>query len=91
MKNFLILAALALSSLSTFAQVEAEVVVDQDKFLPAETLIAGVRIVNRSGQTLKLGEDADWIKFNIEKPNDFDFVPNGFETKSILLLFQKGN
>lgn len=67
MKKFATALAFLISALSTFAQVEAEVVLDQDKFLPAEDLIAGVRIVNRSGQALRLGEDAEWVKFTIEK------------------------
>ena len=67
MKKFALLLATLIPALSTFAQVEAELVVNQDKFLPAEELSAGVRIVNRSGQTLHLGEDADWVKFTVEK------------------------
>jgi hypothetical protein len=67
MKKFALVLATLIPALSTFAQVEAEIVVNQDKFLPAEELSAGVRIVNRSGQTLHLGEDADWVKFTIEK------------------------
>lgn len=61
------LLALLASAIFSFAQVEVEVVLDQDKFLPMEQLMAGVRIVNRSGQTLNLGEDADWAQFSIEK------------------------
>lgn len=61
------LLALLATLAPAFGQVEVEVVVDQDKFLPAEELMAGVRIVNRSGQTLLLGEEADWIKFSIEQ------------------------
>jgi hypothetical protein len=49
------------------AQVTVEMVLDQDQYLPAEELLAGVRIVNRSGQTLHLGEEADWVQFNLEK------------------------
>lgn len=64
------LAALAavcswLSSVS--AQVAVEVVLSQDKFLPREELLAGVRVVNRSGQTLRLGEQTNWIRFTIER------------------------
>lgn len=61
------LLALLASALSAWAQVEVEVVLEQDKFLPAEQLMAGVRIVNRSGQALNLGEDADWAQFSIER------------------------
>ena len=55
------------SLLCASAQVFVAVVLSQDKFLPAEELMAGVRVVNRSGQTLRLGEDADWIQFVVEK------------------------
>jgi hypothetical protein len=48
-------------------QVTVDVVLDQDQYLPAEQLLAGVRIVNRSGQTLHLGEEADWLQFSFEK------------------------
>src|SRR4051812_8704221 len=63
--------ALALAGLSCFAsgalaQVSVDVVFDQDQFLPGESLIAGVRISNRSGQSLRLGEDDNWLTFSIE-------------------------
>jgi len=61
------LAFLCGSLLSLSAQVSVSVVLSQDKFLPAEELMAGVRVVNRSGQTLHLGADADWIRFTIER------------------------
>jgi len=48
------------------AQVSAEIVLPQDKFLPAEELMAGVRVANQSGRTLDLGEDPDWIQFFIQ-------------------------
>jgi hypothetical protein len=48
------------------AQVSVEMVVPQDKLLPAEQFLAGVKVVNRSGQPLHLGDDADWIQFVIE-------------------------
>jgi len=48
------------------AQVSVEVVLDQDKFLPNESLVVGVRITNFSGQTLRLGAENDWLHFSIE-------------------------
>jgi hypothetical protein len=64
----LALAALSLIGSSQFllAQVSVELVLPQDKFLPAEEFRAGVRIVNRSGQPLSLGAESDWIEFAIE-------------------------
>lgn len=48
------------------AQVGVEVVFDQDQFLRDESLPAKVRITNRSGQTLRLGQEADWLSFEVE-------------------------
>ncbi len=75
MKSFctaaLILAALAQG---VWAQVRVEIVLEQDQFLPGETLRAGVRIANRSGQTLNLGTEPDWLTFTIESRDDFPIV-----------------
>ena len=49
------------------AQVSVEVVLDQDQFLRDEALPAQVRITNRSGQTLHLGRDNDWLSFTLER------------------------
>ncbi|MDB6025791.1 MAG: hypothetical protein JWM68_2014 [Verrucomicrobiales bacterium] len=70
----LILAALLISLTSVVAQpngVGIELALEQDQFLPDEELIAAVRIVNRSGQTLKLGKEADWLTFSIESLDKF--------------------
>jgi len=48
------------------AQVGVELVLDQDQFLPGESLTVGVRITNFSGQTLHFGKDNDWLRFTIE-------------------------
>lgn len=48
------------------AQVRVEVTLDQDQFLPGESLPATVRITNRSGQTLHLGGEEDWLSFEVE-------------------------
>src|SRR5438093_12841455 len=48
------------------AQLLTEVTLEQDQFLPGESLQAAVRITNRSGQTLHFGEEADWLNFSIE-------------------------
>src|SRR4029077_18563621 len=49
------------------AQVSVEVTLDQDQFLPGEPLIAAVRISNRAGQTLHLGDDDNWLTISIEQ------------------------
>jgi hypothetical protein len=51
------------------AQVSVEVTLEQEQFLPGEPLIAAVRISNRSGQTLHLGEDDKWLSISIEQRN----------------------
>lgn len=48
------------------AQVTVEVSQDQDQFLPGEPLQTRVRITNMSGQTLRLGAEADWLTFSVE-------------------------
>jgi hypothetical protein len=62
----LILGALLASLCLSQAQVKVEVALDQDQFLPGETLPALVRITNRSGETLHLGADPDWLVFSVE-------------------------
>src|SRR6266851_444329 len=58
---------LLLASLSPLAaQVSVEVVLEQDQFLRDESLPVKVRITNRSGQTLNLGKEADWLRFTLE-------------------------
>ena len=61
---WLVVLAAALSPVS--AQVTVEVTLDQDQFLPSESLPAAVRITNRSGQALRLGGEADWLTFSVE-------------------------
>src|SRR5882757_9792078 len=53
------------------AQVSVEVKLDQDQFLPGEAVRVAVRITNRSGQTLHLGAEADWLTFSIESRDGF--------------------
>ncbi len=63
------LGLLLVSLLGANAQVSVEVTQEQDQFLPGEALAVAVRITNRSGQTLRLGADADWLTFTIENRN----------------------
>ena len=53
------------------AQVTVEVVLEDDYFLPGESLVTGVRITNLSGQTLKLGKEPDWLAFSVEARDNF--------------------
>lgn len=52
--------------LAARGQVTVELMLEQDHFIRDESLPVKVRISNRSGQTLKLGEDEDWLTFNVE-------------------------
>jgi hypothetical protein len=47
-------------------QVTVETVFEHEQYLAGEPLRAGVRITNYSGQTLKLGETADWLDLLVE-------------------------
>jgi hypothetical protein len=67
MRRFLYIAGLSLLFvLSGSAQVLVEVLLDQERYLRDESLPVKVRITNRSGQTLKLGREADWLALNVE-------------------------
>jgi hypothetical protein len=56
------------------AQVTVEVIQDQDAFLPAEAMPTAVRITNRSGQSLRLGREPDWLTFSVQSRGD-EVVP----------------
>jgi len=78
MKTLSLLLALLSASLSPlFAQVKVEIALDQEHFLVGETLVVPVRITNRSGQTLKLGAEPDWLTFSIESRDGFVVVKRG--------------
>jgi hypothetical protein len=56
---------LSLSFFSASGQITVDVKVDQDQFLPGEAIPLSVRIINRSGQTLHLGNDG-WLSFFVQ-------------------------
>jgi hypothetical protein len=58
------------------AQVSVEIVLDQEQFLPSESLPVAVRITNRSGQTLHFGADANWLTFSVESADGFVVIKN---------------
>lgn len=63
-----------LTALQAPAQVTVEVTQDQDQFLPGEAITAAVRITNRSGQTLRLGVEDNWLTFSVES-RDREIIP----------------
>ncbi|HXU75011.1 MAG TPA: hypothetical protein VN794_00510 [Methylomirabilota bacterium] len=70
------LLVLAASIAPAFAQVTAEVRLDQDQFLVGESLPTTVRITNRSGQPLNLGAEEDWLTFAVESRDGFVVAKN---------------
>lgn len=71
-----ILALMLLAFCRASAQVDVEVVLDQEQFLPSESLPVAVRVTNRSGQPLHLGADADWLTFSVESVDGFIVMKN---------------
>src|SRR4051812_6168751 len=54
---------------SASAQITVEILQDQNLFLQGESLPVAVRITNRSGQTLHIGGEDNWLTFAIETPS----------------------
>ena len=63
---FYTLVALLLGLPALHAQVSAELVLDQEQFLPQESLPIGVRITNLSGKTLRFDTNTAWLRFSVE-------------------------
>jgi hypothetical protein len=53
------------------AQVTVDALLDQQQFLPSESLPVAVRITNRSGQPLHLGADTNWLTFIVTADDKF--------------------
>src|SRR5262245_59114401 len=49
------------------AQVDLDLVMDRNMFLPAEDIEVGVRMANFTGEPLTLGEDPSWIQFSLSE------------------------
>ena len=76
MKSFpLTLGVFLASILCSAAQVSVEVVLDQEQFLLDESLPVKVRISNRSGQILKIGQEIDWLTFAVESRDGYIVAP----------------
>lgn len=76
MKTFLagLLALMVISRVS--AQVDVVLSLDQEQFLPSESVPLTVKITNRSGQQLHLGAEADWLTFSVESSEGFVVIKN---------------
>ncbi len=78
MKRYFVFLALWLGSLLwAGAQVSVEVLMDQEQFLRDESLPLKVRINNLSGQTLLLGQDTDWLTFQVLNQNGLNVTKTG--------------
>ncbi|HEU6449010.1 MAG TPA: hypothetical protein VFV23_11290 [Verrucomicrobiae bacterium] len=72
MKIFPFFAALvSLLAFTAAAQVSITISLDQDQFLPSETIPVTVRVTNRSGQMIHLGDQPDWLTFSVESADGF--------------------
>lgn len=77
MKYFWLITALVVTPIFMVSgQVTVNLTLEQDQFLPGESLPVAVHITNQSGQTLHLGADPDWLTFAVEADNDFIVVKN---------------
>jgi hypothetical protein len=76
MKTLLVSFLALLAWFGASAQVSLEVVMDQDQFLPSESMRLAVKITNRSGQELHLGATPDWLTFSVESEDNFVVVKN---------------
>jgi hypothetical protein len=66
MKKSLILTLTALLFFQASAQVSVDLSLEQEQYLPAETVPVTVKITNRSGQPLHFGVDPKWLTFSVE-------------------------
>jgi hypothetical protein len=66
MKALFLSLAIAMPAFFASAQVNVGITLDQEHFLPGESVPVHVHITNRSGQTLHLGDDDYWLTFMVE-------------------------
>jgi|SRR5665213_220104 len=76
MKIFLISLLAVAAFFRASAQMEVELALDQDQFLPDEAMPLAVKIINRSGQPIHLGDDPSWLTFNVESVDGFVVIKN---------------
>ncbi|HTL73059.1 MAG TPA: hypothetical protein VL863_07120 [bacterium] len=76
MKTFLVFGLAVLAVFRASAQVDVELSLDQEQFLPSESVPLTVKITNRSGQQLHLGVEPDWLTFSVESTDGFVVIKN---------------
>ncbi|HEY3913722.1 MAG TPA: hypothetical protein VGN61_04475 [Verrucomicrobiae bacterium] len=74
MKALFLTFGLALASFYASAQISVDVTMKQEQFLPGESVPVYVHVTNRSGQTLHLGDDNEWLSFLVESDDGFIVV-----------------
>lgn len=77
MKKFFVIGLALLAFFRATAQVSMDLVLDQDQFLPNETIRVAVKITNTSGQQLHLGATPTWLTFSMEASDGTVVVKNG--------------
>jgi hypothetical protein len=65
-KSLLAMLLPLLLAVAARAQVTVELLLDDEQFLRSESLPVRLKISNLSGQTLRLGQQPDWLSFTIE-------------------------
>lgn len=80
MRLIFIAGFLSLSLLASRAQVSIDLLLEQEQYLRDESMPVKVRITNRSGRELKLGSQADWLNFVIERRDGNNVAPTSVVT-----------
>ena len=66
---------LAVFAAGAHAQVKMTVEMGKKRFLPRESMLIQLKIVNFSGQTLVFGEDHHWLQFRIQTETGEEITP----------------
>lgn len=76
MKTLLISLLTLVAFFRVQAQISVELVLNQDQYLPNESIQLAVKITNRSGQQLHLGAAPDWLTFSVESDDNAVVIKN---------------
>lgn len=76
MKTFLTLLLTTVVFFRAAAQMNVDLALEQDQFLPNEAVKLAVKITNRSGQPVHLGADPSWLTFSVESVDGFVVIKN---------------
>lgn len=76
MKTFLVFGLAMFAWFHVSAQVTVELSMQQQQFLPSESMPVAVKITNQSGQQIHLGAEPDWLTFNVESADGFVVIKN---------------